>query len=351
MKNRLAGRILGSSALACCLGLTACSTMTGNPAPGPPATVAYVWRTNYPTFEGAAPQTIGQYSTATPQASSPVGTLTLPFSCDGGPIATASDGQIYVACFSPSSSPQILVYPPNSTGAATPSRTIELSSSSYEIATLTVDAHGNLYVGSLENTSAVEFTINIYSPEAHGLAPPLRAIQMNTYNGLTDIAVDAVGNIYVDGYPSVDGYNPGGPVSFVDVYSYNPYVAKPIRTLNFPFYTYGVGVDALGDMFVSAGVGSAGNVTALEEYAPGASGYPSPMNTIALPEQPAGMIVGGSSVRFDRAGNMFTAVYFFNLSTPMTYILYSFGPPAAPHASPVVEINSKDSYNTAFALN
>jgi hypothetical protein len=347
MKTRLDGRILGLSVLACCVGLTACS----NPSSGPPATVAYVWRTNYPTFDGAAPQTIGQYSTASPQASSPVSTLTLPFSCDGGPIATASDGELYVACYSPSAAPQILVYPANSAGPATPSRTIELNSSSYEIATLTVDAHGNLYVGSLENTNAVEFTISVYSAEANGLAPPLRTIQMAANNGLNDVAVDAVGNIYVDGYPSVDGYNPGGPVSFVDVYSYDPYVRRPIRTLNFPFHTYGVGVDALGDVFVSAGVGNAGNVTALEEYAPGASGYPSPMNTIALPEQPVGMIVGGGSVRFDRAGNMFTAVYVFNLSTPMTYILYSFGLPAAPHASPVVEINPKDSYNTAFALN
>jgi len=347
MKNRLAGRILGFSVLACCVGLTACS----NPASGPPATVAYAWRTNDPSFDGTVPETIGQYSTVSPQASSLVGTLTLPLSCTGGPIATASDGQLYVACFSPSSAPQVLVYPPDSTGPTTPSRTIDLASSAYEISTLTVDASGNLYVGSLENTSVVEFTISIYSPEANGLASPLRTIQMATNSGLNDVAVDAVGNIYVDGYPNVDGFNTGDPVSFVDVYSYNAYVAKPIRTLNFPFYSYGVGVDAMGDVFVSAGVGNAGNVTALEEYAPGASGYPSPMNTITLPEQPAGMIVGGGPVRFDRAGNMFTAVYFFNLSTPMTYTLYSFGPPASPHASPVVEINPKDSYNTAFALN
>jgi len=350
MQNRLADKIRGFGILASCLCLAGCSGTTGTPTAGPPSTSAYVWGSNIPTFDGGPPQTILKYSTVSPQVNSPVSTLTLPSSCNGGPITVDSNGQLYVACFSPSSSPQILVYPRNSAGAATPSRTIEMSKSSYEIATLTVDASGRLYVGSLlANTQVPAFLVTVYSTGANGTAAPLRTIQLPTDNGLTDVVVDSVGNIYVDGYPG--HVNAGGPLSFVSVYSCYPYVAEPIRTINFRFFTYGVGVDATGDVFVSAGVGNGGNVTAVEEYAPDASGYASLVSTIELPQQPAGMEVGGGPVRFDRAGNMFTPVSFGNLSTPTTYILYSFAPDASDHAVPIVEIYPKDGYNTAFALN
>jgi hypothetical protein len=350
VKKRLADRVQAWGALAFCIFLTGCARTTGNPAPPLAATSAYLWGDNVPNYSGGPPQTILKYSTVSP-TSSPIGTLTVPSTCNGGSIAEDADGQLYVACFSAPSSPLILVYPPNPTGAATPSRTIELSSSSYEIATLTTDASGRLYVGSLlRNTEVPQFVVSIYAAGANGMAILLGTIELAPNNGLNDVAVDGAGNIYVDGYSSVDGPpDSGAPVSFVNVYSATN-LAQPVRMINFPFFTSGVGVDALGNIFVSAAVENAGNVSAVEEYAPDASGYASPTNTIKIPAQPAGTEVGGGPVRFDRAGNMFTAVLLGN-PQPTTYILYRFGLPASGHAVPVAEIDPKNGYNTAFALN
>src|SRR5579863_4122706 len=109
MKNIWPASLGLSLILAAAFGLAGCGSLPPGQTGAPQAaTVAYVWGSNYPTFDGGPPQTILQYSTISPQASSPVGTLTLPSSCNGGPIATDYVGQLYVACFSPSSSPWIL---------------------------------------------------------------------------------------------------------------------------------------------------------------------------------------------------------------------------------------------------
>ena len=354
MKNRGRTRSRLSIVLAGCVCLPGCSSQPANYTNTGPATIAYVWGDNYPTYDGGPAQTVLAYSTTQLQASSPLGALTLPTTCNGGPIVMDSLGQLYIGCFSSSGPPQILVYAPNSTGEASPSRTIQMGSSSYEITTLTVDANGLLYVGALEpepeTTNTVQFTLTVYASGARGQAAPLRTIALRANNGLIDVALDAVGNIYVAGYPPYVRDEP--PVSYVDVYSSDPFLSAPVRTIDFPFFIYGVGADDTGNVYVSAGTVTDTQVSALEEFAPDASGYASPINIINLPEPLAGLEMGGGPVRLDGAGNIFTPVAM--CTSPCTngsYMLYRFAAPAFAKAIPVALIAPKEGYNTSFALN
>jgi hypothetical protein len=340
----------GSFCLCGCLGTVPPVTSAA------PATVAYVWGYNYPDYGGGNPQTVLEYSALTPQSSSSIGTLTLPVNpCNfGGSMAVDSEGLLYVACFTNKAAPQILVYAPNSTGTAAPLRSIQMSNAYYEILTLAVDAGGQLYVGALENSNSDGgiFAVVVYSAGASGPAVPLRTIQLPTNFGLTDVSVDASGNLYVAGYPEYD-YGNTLPLSMVDVYSSTATgLATPTRTITFSSFISGVGVDAAGDVFVSAG-GSNGNNTAnIQEFAPDAQGYASPTNTISLanlPEEPAELGVRVGPVRFDAAGNMFTAVVLGNEETAPTFILYRFGPTLT-NAVPIAN-TTPDVVNLGFAVN
>ena len=114
--------------LAGCICLVGCSSMvrgnanTGPVATKPSATVAYAWGVSAGNGD---PLTILEYSTVSSNAGTVIGTLILPSLFNGGPIASDASGQLYVGGLNSSIQPQILVYPPNSTGTATPSRLVE----------------------------------------------------------------------------------------------------------------------------------------------------------------------------------------------------------------------------------
>jgi hypothetical protein len=335
---------------ACCACLAGCGGTSATPN-GTPATVAYMWGNDYPTFDDGPAQTILEFSIASPKSTSPLGTLTLPFSCDGGPLATDSLGQLYVACFSPTSAPLVLVYPPNASGSVAPIRTINLSKSYYEIATLTVDANDQLYVGALENSTEDNppFAVIVYAQEASGSAVPLRTLQLPASDGLLAVAVDGTGNIYVAQYPEL--YYGSGPVSLVNVYSASATgSAVPLRTIDFSYFIYGLAVDQSGRVFVTAGIGPDNILAAIEEFAPDATGNATPTNTIgltALPDSP-GTSIGGGSVHVDGAGNVFAA---FNGGGDASFnsVLYGFGAATAGNVVPIAQ-SEQNYYNSSFAL-
>jgi hypothetical protein len=353
MRNRWLRRVglwrAGSTAaVLCCVLLAACSGVPGKSTPGSAATAAYVWGNNYPIFDGGPQQTILTYSTASLQPSSPQATLTLPPSCNGGPIATDSSGQLYVACFSPTSASTVLVYPANSTGSATPLRTISVATSYYEILTMNVDSRGELYVAALDieppTTNNVEFTILVYSSDANGQATPVRTIQLPVDDGLMDFALDEVGNVYVAGY-AIYG-NTGNPESYVAVYSNDASASQPVRTINFVNFIDGVGVDGSGNVFVTAEQGN--NTFTIEEFASGVTGYAAPTKTIPVPIPNGG--AGGGPIRFDAAGNLFTVVVTGNLQQAAGVTLYDFGADGSGTPVPVAEV-SPNMINRSFALN
>lgn len=353
MRNRWTMRIglrwAGSgAAVLSCIFLAACSGVPGKPTPGSAATAAYVWGNNDPIFDGGPQQTILTYSASSLQPNSPQATLTLPLSCNGGPMAMDSIGQLYVACFSPTSPLTVLVYPANSTGSATPSRAITIGTSYYEIATLNVDSDGQLYAAALDveppTTNNVAFTILVYSPEATGQAAPVRTIQLPVNDGLVDFALDEVGNVYVAGY-AIYG-NIGKPESYVSVYSTDASASQPVRTIDFLNSIDGVGVDGSGNVFVSAQQGN--NSFTVEEFAPDATGYASATSMIPAPIPNGG--AGGGPIRFDRAGNMFTVVVTGGPSQAAGVTLYNFGADGLGTPAPVAEV-SPNMINRSFALN
>jgi hypothetical protein len=334
--------------IASCICFSACGGVSTSTVNNGPTTVAYVWGSNYPTFDGGTAQTIQEFSTVSPNSTSPIATLTLPVSCDGGPLVTDSQGQLYVACFSPSSAPSILVFPPNPNGTVTPLRTIVLSGAYYEIRTLAIGPNDQLYVGALQNSGVndVLYAVLIYAQGVSGLAVPLHTIQMPSNNVLMDTAVDGTGNIYAATYPLAPG---AGSVSYVYIYSLNG-TPTPISYIGSSFFIYGVAVDNSGNIFITTRTGSGNGFPVIEEFTLASTGYESLVNTVnltSLPDLP-GSELGSGPVRVDGAGNVFTALYSGSYSN-FNYALYGLSSTSDENDSPIVQ-STHNSYNNSFAL-
>jgi hypothetical protein len=331
---------------ALCLCLVGCGSSPISPVQAAPATVAYVWANSFPVSAGGPTPTIEEFSISSPNPATPIGTLSLPNSCGPGPIATDSAGNLYVACSLTSSPPEILVYPPNSSGVATPLRTLHLNSAYYEIETLAVDASDQLYVGALENSDQVAFSVAVFPANASGSAMPLRSILLPANSQLVDVTVDLSGNVYVAGFPIYVGSS--GPSGFVNVYSTSTAL---LRTLELPYFVDGVAIDKKGTIFISAQVGpNYTSVIELQEFAPEAVGPSPPASSMNLTSALApGSFPGGGPVRLDSAGNIFTPLI-SGKSEQDRFVLYGFG--QAPENTPTFPIAqvSQNGYDSSFAL-
>jgi len=227
---------------------------------------------------------INGYSIVPAESGSLTGTLTYPASYHGGPLATDSASQMYVAVavdpIDPLNLGDIFIYPPNSTGAAIPSRTININS--YQASALAVDPAGLLYVAI--NTGSAEDApppmVSVYSATASGTATPLRTLQLTGIfpTGAGDIAADAAGNIYVAGYTGT-----GNVIAVYPPTATGP--ATPVRTISLgSSNVYGVAVDPDGHIFASVRPDCFGSAAfVIEEFASGADGEAAPINTIDLP--------------------------------------------------------------------
>jgi hypothetical protein len=319
--------------------ISGCSNLQPSNAPSEkPATVAY-------TLGGPAFNGILEYSTVpTKNTSSSIGSLEFPPSFAGGTVATDSIGQIY-AGGNAGQAEQILVYPPSTTGASTPFRTINTGHAD----ALAVDAAGLLYVAD-SGQDSVPPSVTVYSAAANGSAAPLRTFEMTGF-ALSDIAVDNVGNVYASGIGS-------STANLIAVYPPTASgSATPVRTIvvNGDFVG-GVAVDRAGDVYVMVmGVSSdVLNTAAIEEFAPDADGAATPINTINLSLQSATGIVNGS-VHLDAAGNIFASLELFtqnaDLSQTPSFVIYGFEPTATGKAEPTVQITPPNTYGSPFALN
>jgi len=171
------------------LWLTACSTLQTTSSRGP-TTTAYM--------QGYTGKDIIEYSVS-PSRGSPAGVLNLPPSYSFfGMVATDPAGQIYAFATDGAPNYKILVYPPNSTGAAVPLRTVDISVP-YASA-FAVGPSGLLYVLQGGNNGGTSVTVYTIGP--NGVAVPLHTLQVSTIETLTDVAVDMAGNIYVVGATS-----------------------------------------------------------------------------------------------------------------------------------------------------
>jgi hypothetical protein len=344
MKNGWAESFGLVMTLAAAIGLAGCGSVT-NPSPAyintAPATVAYV--------NGSIAAGIAGYSTVPANNGSLVGLLTLPPSplYYGGPLATDPSGQIYVAGGDGTNhAAQILIYPPNSTGAATPSRTINID----DVNRLAVDPAGRVYVLNLGENYAPP-AVAVYASDASGAATPLRTLVLTgVLPPVSDIVADAAGNLYVAGY-----IGNGWAVAVYPPTANGP--CTPARTIAFGLdgssIAYGVAVNSAGNIFANVGSSSPNGPTVIEEFAPGADGPASPINTINLTAVSSWQIAGGGPVRVDGAGNIFTSVQLEDPETALSVIVfYGFAPGATGDATPTVQIAPPNGgYNSFLAVN
>jgi hypothetical protein len=339
-KNRPAG-ILVLCTLAGFVCLTSCSGPVSHSSD--PAAAKFVY------LIGSADAAIKEYSVQTSTNALPNSTLTYPPNYYGGPVATDSSGQLYVAVqlspVNPANPGSIFIYPPNSTGEATPSRTIDLNT--YDPCALAVDANGLLYVAINPGGSGTQ-AVDVYPADASGNANRLRTLAVTGLAQILDIAVDAAGNIYVAGYS-------GNGDNTIAVYSPDASgsAAVPTRTITFPnSNVYGVAVDTAGDIFASVCRDCQDTSIDVEEFGPDASGAAFPVNTINLPLGSAARFGNGGPVRLDRFGNIFTSAQVFAANQEFPdIVVFSFAPTATGDAAPIVQMTPADGYATYFAVN
>lgn len=295
---------------------------------------------------GSVGTAIKGYTVQTATNALPISTLTYPPNYYGGPVAIDSSGQLYVIVAETTTSDlgmggDVFVYPPDSTGQATPSRTIEPNI--WGACALAVDANGLLYVGFNPGAGTTQM-IAVYSATASGAGNPLRTLAVTGVAVILDMAVDAAGNIYVAGY-RVNGDNA------IAIYSSQASGAVPSRTITFPnSNVYGVAVDAAGDIFANVCRNCTDTSIDIEEFAPGASGAATPFRTINLPLGSGRRFGNGGPVRLDSAGNIFTSAEVNYGSPEFPIVVFGFAPNATGDAAPFAQITPADPYTLGFAV-
>jgi hypothetical protein len=345
MKNIWPASFGISAILSAVIILAGCGVTNPSPVNTAPATLAYVFGVDSGTHGMLT------YSTVPANNGSPVAGLRA--AGQQGPIATDSAGQIYIVGANPDRVPDqgaIFVYPPNSTGSASPSRTITLD---YFPNRFAVDPTGRIYATNLLGGGTPQ-TVFVYAADANGPAEPLRTIVLtNVVPFVTDMAADAAGNLYLAALLR----NPNQwTVAVYPPTANGP--SAPARTVDFGpdglAWIYGVAVDSKGDIFASVCSGCDVGASTIEEFAPGASGTAVPIKTINLTAGSLGQINAGGPVRVDGAGNIFTSLAIWppGLALGPINVFYGFAPDATGDAVPIVQFAPPDGgTNGWLALN
>jgi hypothetical protein len=267
----------------------------------------------------------------------------MPSTVGSSAVAIDSTGQIYVGGYSTTTdAPEILVFAAGTTGTATPTRTILLDPNDLTLITsITVDASGQIYVAGFQELGIVE----VLPAGANGTVTAAKELTSLSLTDPIDIAVDTGGKIYVS--------NLGDTAGQVLVFAAGANGSDdPVQTISTATDTsttqtvfYGVAVDASGNIFVVQDSGTFdadGNETSasgsIEEFAPGATGSPTPLKTIT------GSSVGftyGGGLRLDGVDNAYiVAATVVNKTTEFS--LLGFGPSAMGNVAPGLKITSSD---------
>jgi hypothetical protein len=174
--------------------------------------------------------TVLVFPTTATGAATPASTLTLPSGLVAVTVATGPTGQLYVGGELTDDSGEILVFAPGATGAATPTTTYLSGEGSFDIPVfMAVNSAGLLFVeGNNE-------TFEVFAANASPSAPPSQYITTfqtaDTYS--YGIGADTAGNMYVTDYQN----------EVIDVFAAGANgAATPTRTIT------GTGSDAFSDL-------------------------------------------------------------------------------------------------------
>jgi hypothetical protein len=166
-------------------------------------------------------------------------------------------GLLYVA----GQNASVSVFAPAATGAATPYRFIQGSLTQITNPTgIAVDGSGNIYVA---NGTATTGSVLVFGPSATGNVAPTRVITGTNTTPLinpTGISLDASGNLYV-----LNNTAAGGPSTIVEFAAGASSGAAPVKTIGGSVTglanAVGVAIDAVGNVYVENET-VAGGVTA-----------------------------------------------------------------------------------------
>jgi sugar lactone lactonase YvrE len=166
-----------------------------------------------------------------------------------------------------------------------------------------------------------------YSPGSSGNATPSSEIT-GSGTGLNQdeaLAINIAGDVFVanEGSDSVEEFGPGTSGN-----------ATPIATISGSdtglVNPAGIALTAAGDIYVANAV-SDDEIGTIVEFAPGADGNATPINTLSVPEADFATPVNG--LAFNSAGDLF-------VSSQANDLIYEFAPGASGSANPIAEIDS-----------
>jgi hypothetical protein len=229
-------------------------------APSNPVTSSITTTYLY-SAETNQPNTINRFAASANGAATPNLTIALPTNSIINSMTTDSAGSLYVCV---SNGPQeIIVYPQSSTS---PLRTV----ATLETGPTAVDNSGNIYlVGSATRT------VYVYGPSATDT--PTRSFTLSGLSsdtGITDAALDSVGNLYIVGYSQTTQTS-----SIYEFNSASSNTANPTRTIPLTGDGLGIAVDTAGNIYTTNMVSSPSAIsTVLEVF--GTSSSTTPIRTV-----------------------------------------------------------------------
>jgi hypothetical protein len=246
---------------------------------------------------------------------SPSNSLELPMASGALAFTVDSSGQIYAALpayYERSGSTnnlarraEVAIYPPNTSGAATPARVITEGLMNYP-ASIAVGRYGEIYVADASGS------IFVFSDTADGQSVPIRNIHGNlthldSERSIGGIVLDADGYLYVSSGKSILVFAPDADKN-----------VAPVRTISTTYAGCNVSFRQLGlddrenlytrtgNQLTTSGPNLCTGIPPILVFAAGADGDSSPLKTLTPARD--GKRSSGDVFSFgvDRAGNLFT---------------------------------------------
>jgi hypothetical protein len=263
---------------------------------------------------------------------------------------------------------QVLGFPANASGAASPTLTITSPNTVDRYSLPRTDAAGYIYVYSHSvSQECVEVVgsekILVFAPVTRGTftAAPIRAIAgpATQLFGAGFMAVDGAGDIYL--WDSQGAYAPQAPSTIIEFAAGASGNVAPIRTINLPSqaqlvdtqvgYPEGLAVDGSGNIVFAesnsqtvSGVVSAESDT-IEVFTPEQTGNATPARTISGPLSQLTQISG---LALDGAGNIYVEMATVVTGADPTILEFAGGANATASAAPINRISGTQTMLSRF---